>query len=169
MMFQKTVRNCLLVSIVVTSVLPTLSVAAPTRHGKKNHSQKQGNKQFAKKKYFWQNQSWENILFGGCILAGIGVALYTLLQKSKGNTFHANDAAIKNAGACAICLTNNIDMTTPCCNRTEDGICRTCWNKPVQSGDYEVEGETFSNKQRDTCPFCRADKVVAKNETCVIL
>ncbi len=153
-MFRKSIQHIIFASLVMSVAMPIVYAAPKNQRVIKSKK----TSILTKIKNFWKELSFEekavgglSALFGACFIAYVAHKNITIASE------------FKDAGECTICCDHGINMITPCCKRRDDGICRSCWNRPVQTGDYTVEGQTVHNKQRDACPFCREDKQLVDN------
>lgn len=167
----KSIQLIVFASFAMTSVVPTVIVAAPRQPVRTRPSAAKSKEKVAKKS-LWKRitDDWEYIALGGCALIGIAALLWTLNNKASGVTpkpspfgnLNPNDPDLQvGEGDCAICYEDTKDRTR-CCNQP---VCRKCWNTPVKGGDTEYVDPNLGLRIVDkgkvlkqTCPICRKDK-----------
>lgn len=167
----KSIKITILASFAMTSVMPTVVVAAP-----RQSQRAQSNTKKVAKKSFWTRitNDWESIALGGCALVGIIALVWTLNNKSANHTSPSvkpgakpkTGVAVWEAGAdaddCPIC-TDPANGHASCCKAA---ICRACWNTPTKGGDNVVQNGEFAGVvleegkvlEKQLCPFCNQQK-----------
>ncbi len=171
----KSIQLIVLASFAMTSVVPTVVLAAPgDRRPAANNRRPaiKSNNVKNTKKSFWKRitDNWEYVALGGCAVVGIAALLWTMNNKAAGQapkpnpfgTINPNDPDLQiGEGDCVVCYEDTKDRTR-CCNNP---VCRKCWNTPVKGGDTEYVDANIGLRIVDkgkvlpqTCPICRKAK-----------